>query len=166
MWYVCWRPHCTTVESLRSRLSGHPDNTELREVMSDLPLMLSVAISGWHNNVPAREFYKTVYGLRHVGDSLTGVFRIYTVVLDILVNLVRDGYSSIIFKSILDALGQDKVKAMDWEQPYNRILDQVTVRLQSDGAIYFVARSRKRPGKFVSLLSSYRSASCRSRIEN
>lgn len=146
----------TTVDALRSRLSANPNNNELREVMGNSPLMLSVAISGWHNNTPAREFYQTVHATRHLSDSLTGPLRIYIEVLDMLVDLIRDGYSSIIFKNILEAIGQGKIDSMNWDVTHDRILDEVTVRLQSDSAMHFVARyakSTKEMRKFVEYLS-------------
>jgi hypothetical protein len=128
----------TVAQDLLSRLSDKPDSNELRELISNSPLMLSVAISGWHNNISAREFDKAIYGLRQTGDALTGVFRIYGEILDLLIDLVRDGYSWAIFKRILDNLGQEKVDIVGWEKPYYGVLNEVTVRLQSDAAEHFV----------------------------
>ncbi len=138
-------------EALRSRLSDKPDTNELHDALNDEGFTLAVCISGWHGNTSALAFYANIYRLRHIGDGLTGAFKIYNEILELLVSLVRDGYSSTIFKSILDAIAQG-IGDFDWQQPYHKALNQLTVRLQSDASLYFVVRYAKATKEIQAML--------------
>jgi hypothetical protein len=133
----------SVTEAMESRLSKQPLTAELRNIIKDDQLMLSVCISGWHNSAVSSDLYRGIYELRHLGDALFGTLRIYSEALELFIRLIRDGYSPIIFKNILDLIGQDKIDVIDWAQPYHCVLNQLTVQLQSEASLYFVTRYKE-----------------------
>lgn len=127
-------------DHIKSRLSNAPSTAELQSLVSNSPLMLSACVTGWHNSKPASEFEKRVLDLSHLGDSVSGVLRLYAEILEVLVAAIRDGYSSMTFYRILDGIGQNATNDIDWTAAYPQVLNQLTVELQSGTAGYFMVR--------------------------
>ena len=130
-------------DNLRSRLPEQADAAKLREILAQDGLMLSVAITGWFRNPAAEAFLERVQKLRNLTDSFDGALNVYQEITELLLSLIRDGHSPLIFNNILEVLDKKEFHFVDWNQPLHKLFNQINVSLQANAASYFVARYAK-----------------------
>jgi hypothetical protein len=140
----------SVTENLRGRLSDKSDTSELRKMVGESGLMLSVAVTGWHRDPAAGSLSERVNKLRVIPDSFEGALIIYQEILELFVNLVRDGYSAVIFVNLF-AILDDDTSGIKWEEPLHSVLNQINVSLQSNAAMYFIARYSKAVKEILAL---------------
>jgi len=130
---------------IENRLSPFAGRQEIERVLDNEGLMLSASIVGWHKSRAGKEISDRTTTLEVEASHLTGGFRVLAEVLQLLTAVVNDGYSPLIFRLILTT-GKEADswrEVVDTHKPMREVIDQLTVALQSNASLYYVARYEK-----------------------
>ena len=130
---------------IENRLSALAPKEEIERVLDNEGLMLSVSIVGWHKSRAGKEISDRTATLDIEASQLTGGLRVLAEVLELLTAVVNDGYSPSIFRLILTA-GKEVDswrEVVDTQKPLKQVIDQLTIALQSNASLYYLARYDK-----------------------
>lgn len=130
---------------IETRLSPVTTREEIEEVLSNNKLILSATITGWHKSRAGVEVSDRIAQLELEASQLSGKMKIITVVIELLAATINDGCSPTILYNILSEARQLEEFRFDLSsaQRTKRLIDQVTVTLQSNSASYYLARYDK-----------------------
>jgi len=147
----------SVASEIESRLSPVASKEEIDRVLRDDGVMLSVSVTGWYKSPAAVEISDRVNGLELEASQLTGGLQVLGEELRLLAAVAHDGYSPMIFRTILTATKEVESLQRDLataESP-KRTMDRIAVALHGNAAMYYVTRYEKaveQMSRFVEIL--------------
>jgi nucleoside phosphorylase len=125
---------------LRSRLGKSAAREEFWHYLDDDHLLLSVAVVGWQSSSQTKLLMDTVGQVEESSLSLSGNLEILLYPVQMLVSIVDDAYSSVIFVHIFSAIRDKFCQKHKGEGKIDKLIDVLTLELQGNASLYVKVR--------------------------